>query len=161
MAQNEPTVTITGNLAADPELRFTQAGVAVASFTIAQTPRRFVKATNEWEDGTTLWMRCTVWRTLAENVTESLTKGTAVVATGRLTQDEWEDKETGQKRTAVKMDVDDVGPSLRFATARVTRAARTGDGGGSPKASRSSEPSRNDDPWAASPADNLTADPPF
>ena len=118
----EPITTIVGNLAGDPELRFTPSGAAVANFTVASTPRTFNKQTNAWDDGETLWMRCSVWRDMAENVAESLSKGTRVVVTGRLKQTSYE--KDGQKRTSIEMDVDEVGPSLRYATARVNKTER-------------------------------------
>ena len=125
----ETTITIVGNLTADPELRFTPSGAAVANFTVASTPRAFDRQSNEWKDGETLFMRCSVWREAAENVAESLTRGTRVVVTGRLKSRSYETKE-GEKRTVVEMDVDEVGPSLRYASAKVTRAQRGGGGGG-------------------------------
>ena len=127
---NETKLTIIGNLTAPPELRFTLSGAAVANFTIASTPRNFDKASNEWKDGDTLFLRCSAWRELAENIAESLTdKGTRVVATGNLVQRSYEDRE-GQKRTVVELQVDEIGPSLRYASAKVTRAQRSGGGGG-------------------------------
>ncbi len=144
MAQGDVVVTVIGNLTGDPELRFTPNGLAVASFTVVSTTRMLDKATNEWKDGDTLFLRCSVWRQYAENVAESLTKGTRVLVTGRLKQRSYETKE-GEKRTVVEMDVDDVGPALKNATATVTRVARTDsgyNGGGS-----SAGPS--EDPWAA------------
>ena len=143
MAQGDVVVTVIGNLTGDPELRFTPNGQAVASFTVASTTRMLDKTTNEWKDGDTLFLRCSVWRQYAENVAESLTKGTRVLVTGRLKQRSYETKE-GEKRTVVEMDVDDVGPALRNATAKVSRVARTDSGytGGG-----SAGPS--EDPWAA------------
>jgi single-strand DNA-binding protein len=129
MAQGDVNVTIVGNLTSDPELRFTPSGAAVASFTIASTPRMLDKATNEWKDGDTIFMRCSVWRQYAENVAESLTRGARVIATGRLKQRSFETRE-GEKRTVVEMDVDDVGPALKNATAKVSKVARSGAGGG-------------------------------
>jgi single-strand DNA-binding protein len=126
----ETIVTVVGNLAGDPELRFTPSGAAVANFTVASTPRTFDRQSQEWRDGETLWMRCSVWREQAENAAESLTKGTRVVVTGRLTQRSWEDKESGQKRTAVELQVDEVAPSLRYAQATVRRTERGSSGGG-------------------------------
>lgn len=123
---NETTLTIIGNLTGDPELRFTPSGAAVANFTVASTPRTFDKNSNEWKDGETLFMRCSVWREVAENVAESLHRGTRVIVTGRLKSRSWDDKETGQKRTAMEMDVEEVGPSLRYATAQVTKTQRSG-----------------------------------
>ncbi|WP_159618747.1 single-stranded DNA-binding protein [Ruania rhizosphaerae] len=125
----ETVITVIGNLTADPELRFTPSGAAVANFTIASTPRQFDRQSSEWKDGETLFMRCSIWREAAENVAESLTKGMRVVAQGRLVQRSFETRE-GEKRTVVEMQVDEVGPSLRYATAKVTRAQRGGGGGG-------------------------------
>ena len=122
-------ITIVGNLTGDPELRFTPSGAAVANFTIASTPRTFDRQSNEWKDGETLFMRCSVWREAAENVAESLTRGTAVIAQGRLQSRSYETKE-GEKRTVVELQVDEVGPTLRRATAKVTKAQRGGGGGG-------------------------------
>jgi single-strand DNA-binding protein len=147
---NEPTTTITGNLTADPELRFTTAGQAAASFTIASTPRYRDTASGEWKDGETWFVRCTAWRDLGTNIAESLTKGTAVVATGRLRSRSWE-ADDGTKRTAVEMTVDDLGPSLRRALTKITKAVREHPApGGQPPA----------DPWAseARPAQD---EPPF
>lgn len=125
----ETPITVVGNLTADPELRFTPSGAAVANFTVASTPRTFDRQTNEWKDAETLFMRCSVWREAAENVAESLTRGARVVVTGRLVSRSWEDKETGQKRTVMEMQADEVGPSLRYATAKVTKTQRGGGGG--------------------------------
>jgi single-strand DNA-binding protein len=124
----ETVITVVGNLTADPELRFTPSGAAVASFTVASTPRTFDRQANEWKDGETLFLRCSVWREAAENVAESLTKGTRVIVQGRLVQRSFETRE-GEKRTVVEMQVDEVGPSMRYATAKVTRASRGGGGG--------------------------------
>ena len=121
-------ITVVGNLTADPELRFTPSGAAVANFTVASTPRQFDRQSNEWKDGEALFMRCNVWRQAAENVAESLTRGARVVVTGRLKQRSFETKE-GEKRTVVEMEVDEVGPSLRYATAKVNKVSR-GSGGG-------------------------------
>jgi single-strand DNA-binding protein len=129
MAAGDVTVTVVGNLTNDPELRFTPSGAAVASFTVASTPRFLDKATNEWKDGDALFLRCSVWRQAAENVAESLTRGARVIVTGRLRQRSYETKE-GEKRTVVELEVDEVGPSLRYATAKVTKAARGSGGGG-------------------------------
>ncbi len=125
----DTVITVVGNLTGDPELRFTPSGAAVANFTIASTPRQFDRQTNEWKDGDTLFMRCSIWRDAAENVAESLTKGTAVIAQGRLVQRSYETRE-GEKRTVVELQVDEIGPSLRRASAKVTRAQRSGGGGG-------------------------------
>lgn len=119
---NETILNIIGNLTADPELRYTQSGLPVANFTIASTPRQFDRATNEWKDGDTLFMRCTVWREFAEHVAASLSKGSRVLASGRLAQRSYETKE-GEKRTSMELEVDEIGPSLRYATADVKRSA--------------------------------------
>ena len=124
----ETVITVVGNLTADPELRFTPSGAAVANFTVASTPRFFDRQAGEWKDGEALFLRCNIWRQAAENVAESLTRGMRVIAQGRLRQRSFETKE-GEKRTVIEMEVDEVGPSLRYATAKVTRAAR-GEGGG-------------------------------
>jgi single-strand DNA-binding protein len=125
----ETVITVIGNLTNDPELRFTPSGQAVASFTVASTPRTMDRQTNEWKDGDTLFLRCSVWRQAAENVAESLHKGFRVIVQGRLKQRSFETRE-GEKRTVVELDVDEVGPSLRNATARVNRAGRPGGNGG-------------------------------
>ena len=125
----ETVITVVGNLTADPELRFTPNGAAVANFTVASTPRTFDRQTNEWKDGETLFLRCSIWREAAENVAESLTKGMRVVAQGRLKARSYQDRE-GNNRTSWEMDVDEVGPSLRYATAKVTRSQRGGNSGG-------------------------------
>jgi single-strand DNA-binding protein len=125
----ETTITIIGNLTNDPELRFTPSGAAVANFTVASTPRTFDRQSNEWKDGETLFMRCSVWRDAAENVAESLQRGTRVLVSGRLRSRSYETKE-GEKRTVVEMEVDEVGPSLRYATAKVAKTSRGGGGGG-------------------------------
>lgn len=122
-------ITIIGNLTADPELRFTPSGAAVANFTVASTPRSFDKTTSEWKDGEALFMRCAVWRDAAENVAESLTRGARVIVTGRLKQRSYETKE-GEKRTVIELDVDEVGPSMRYASAKVTKTQRRSDGAG-------------------------------
>ena len=125
----ETVITVVGNLTADPELRFTPSGAAVASFTVASTPRTFDRQTSEWKDGDTLFLRCSIWREAAENVAESLTKGTRVIVQGRLVQRSFETRE-GEKRTVVEMQVDEVGLSLRYATAKPNRTQRGGGGGG-------------------------------
>jgi single-strand DNA-binding protein len=117
----ETVITVVGNLTADPELRYTQNGLAVANFTIASTPRSFDKASNEYKDGEALFLRASVWREFAEHVAGSLTKGTRVIAQGRLHQRSYETKE-GEKRTSIELEVDEIGPALRYATAQVTRA---------------------------------------
>ena len=125
----ETVITVVGNLTADPELRFTPNGAAVANFTVASTPRTFDRQTNEWKDGEALFLRCSVWREAAENVAESLTKGMRVIVQGRLKARSYDDRD-GNRRTSWELDVDEVGPALRFATAKVTRAQRGGGGGG-------------------------------
>src|ERR1043165_7426157 len=125
----ETVITVVGNLTADPELRFTPSGAAVASFTIASTPRQFDRQSNEWKDGEALFLRCSIWRQAAENVAEALQRGMRVVAQGRLKQRSFETRE-GEKRTVIELEVDEIGPSLRYATAKVTKANRGGDGGG-------------------------------
>lgn len=152
----DTVITIIGNLTGDPELRFTPSGAAVANFTVASTPRTFDRQSNEWKDGETLFMRCSVWREAAENVAESLTRGTRVVVQGRLVSRSWEDKETGQKRSVMEMQVDEVGPSLRYATAKVTKTQRSGGGGGGSWGGQQGGQggqgggfgSQSDDPWA-------------
>jgi single-strand DNA-binding protein len=125
----ETVITVVGNLTADPELRFTPSGAAVASFTVASTPRTFDKNSNEWKDGEALFLRCSIWRQAAENVAESLTRGMRVIVQGRLQQRSFETRE-GEKRTVIEMQVDEVGPSLRYATAKVNRSQRGSSGGG-------------------------------
>ncbi|MGL5830375.1 MAG: single-stranded DNA-binding protein [Angustibacter sp.] len=158
----DTVITIIGNLTSDPELRFTPSGAAVANFTIASTPRTFDRQTSEWKDGETLFMRCSIWREAAENVAESLTRGTAVIATGRLQSRTFDTKE-GEKRTVVELSVDEIGPTLRRATAKVVKAQR---GGGAPASSwGGSAPAATDDPWATgpagAPAGAAAEDPPF
>jgi single-strand DNA-binding protein len=125
----DTVITVVGNLTADPELRFTPSGAAVANFTVASTPRTFDRQTNEWRDGEALFLRCSVWRQAAENVAESLQKGMQVIVQGRLKQRSFETKE-GEKRTTYELEVDEIGPSLKFATAKVTKAGRGGGYGG-------------------------------
>ncbi|ADP85129.1 single-stranded DNA-binding protein [Pseudofrankia inefficax] len=125
----ETVITVVGNLTSDPELRFTPNGAAVASFTVASTPRTLDRATNEWKDGEALFLRCSIWRQAAEHVAESLQKGARVIVQGRLKQRTFETRE-GEKRTVIELDVDEIGPSLRYATAKVVRAARGGGPGG-------------------------------
>jgi single-strand DNA-binding protein len=160
-------ITVIGNLTSDPELRWTPSGAAVANFTIASTPRTLDRQTQEWKDGEALFLRCSVWREAAENVAESLTRGSRVMAQGRLKQRSFETKE-GEKRSVVELEVDEIGPSLRYATATVAKAARSGDaagrgfagaasaGDGRAMAGRGSSP----DPWAA-PAGGTAEEPPF
>jgi single-strand DNA-binding protein len=155
-------ITVVGNLTADPELRFTPSGAAVANFTVASTPRTFDRQTQEWKDGDALFLRCNVWRQAAENVAESLTRGARVVVSGRLKQRSYETKE-GEKRTVVEVEVDEVGPSLRYATAKVTKASRGsgGAGGGSGGGFGGSGSSGgSDDPWST-PAAPSSDEPPF
>ena len=139
-------ITVVGNLVADPELRYTPSGAGVANFTIASTPRSFDKQSGEWKDGQALFMRCNLWRQAAENAVESLTRGMRVMATGRLVQRSFETKE-GEKRTVVELEVDEVGPSLKYATAKVNKVSR--DGGGSAHGS-SGTSSAAADPFARS-----------
>jgi single-strand DNA-binding protein len=145
-------ITVVGNLVSDPELRFTPSGAAVANFRIASTPRTIDNQTNQWKDGEGLFLSCSVWRQAAENVAESLQKGMRVIVQGRLVQRSYDTKE-GEKRTVVELQVDEVGPSLTFATAKVNRTQRGGSGngggfGGASSGGGSSAPA--DDPWAAS-----------
>jgi single-strand DNA-binding protein len=151
MAAGDTQITVIGNLVDDPELRFTPAGQPVTRFRVASTPRFLDKSTNEWKDGDSLFLTCQVWRQAAENVAESLQRGMRVLVSGRLKQRSYETKE-GEKRTVYEVEVDDVGPSLRGATAKITKAARVQAGNGS-RASAASE----NDPWAGNPSD----DPPF
>jgi single-strand DNA-binding protein len=127
----ETVITVIGNLTDDPELRFTPSGAAVANFTVASTPRSFDKNSNEWKDGDALFLRCSIWRQSAENVAESLTKGMRVIVSGRLRQRSYQTKE-GENRTVVELDVEEIGPSLKYATAKVTKANRPGGGQGGP-----------------------------
>jgi single-strand DNA-binding protein len=138
----ETIITVVGNLTADAELRYTQNGLAVANFTIASTPRNFDRQKNEYVDGEALFLRASVWKEFAENVAGSLTKGMRVVATGRLKQRSYQDRE-GNNRTAIELEVDEIGPSLRYATAQVTRAAG---GGGTPR--ESAPPAATADAWS-------------
>ena len=141
----ETVITVVGNLVDDPELRFTPSGAAVANFRIASTPRSFNRQTNEWEDGEALFLSCAVWRQAAENVAESLTRGMRVVVQGRLKARSYETRE-GEKRTVFEIEVEEVGPSLKFATAKVTRATRGGGGGG--YGGGGQQAGGADDPWA-------------
>ena len=147
----ETIITVVGNLTSDPELRYTQNGLAVANFTIASTPRNFDRQANEWKDGEALFLRASVWRDFAEHVAGSLAKGSRVIATGRLKQRSYETRE-GEKRTAIELEVDEIGPSLRYATAQVTRASGGGggQGGGARGQVSGGGPARqHDDPWGA------------
>ncbi|MCV7224740.1 single-stranded DNA-binding protein [Mycolicibacterium komossense] len=170
----DTTITVVGNLTADPELRFTPSGAAVANFTVASTPRIFDRQSSEWKDGEALFLRCNIWREAAENVAESLTRGSRVIVTGRLKQRSFETRE-GEKRTVFEVEVEEIGPSLKYATAKVNRANRSGGGGGGfgggsgggggsrPAAGGSSAPA--DDPWGSAPASGSFAgsddEPPF
>lgn len=144
----ETVITVIGNLTADPELRFTPSGAAVANFTVASTPRTFDRQTGEWKDGEALFLRCNIWRQAAENAAESLTKGMRVIVNGRLRQRSFETRE-GEKRTVMEMEVDEVGPSLRYATVNVNKASRQGGASGNGGYGSSGGPS--DDPWSSAP----------
>lgn len=128
MAQGDTNITVVGNIVADPELRFTPAGAPVANFRVASTPRRYNSQTQQWEDGEAMFLTCNVWRNAAENVAETLTKGMRIIVTGRLRQRSFQTRE-GENRTVFEIEVDDVGPSLRYATAQVTRNPREGGSG--------------------------------
>jgi len=147
-------ITIIGNLTSDPELRFTPSGAAVANFTVASTPRQFDKTSNEWKDGETLFMRCSIWRDAAENVAESLARGNRVIVSGRLKQRSYE--KDGVKRTVIELDVEEVGPSLKYATAKVARTERT-----SPGHAQVATSGPVPDPWAVTraPAQQAPGDP--
>jgi single-strand DNA-binding protein len=155
----DTTITVVGNLTADPELRFTPSGAAVANFTVASTPRIYDRQSGEWKDGEALFLRCNIWREAAENVAESLTRGSRVIVQGRLKQRSFETRE-GEKRTVVEVEVDEIGPSLRYATAKVNKASRSGGGGGGfgsgggGGGSRQSSggEAKQDDPWGSAPA---------
>jgi len=144
----DTVITVIGNLTADPELRFTQSGAAVANFTVASTPRTFDRQSGEWKDGEALFMRCNIWRQSAENVAESLTRGARVIVSGRLKQRSFETRE-GEKRTVVELEVDEIGPSLRYATAKVNKVSRGSGGGGGFGGSGGGAPT--DDPWGSAP----------
>ena len=155
----DTTITVVGNLTADPELRFTPSGAAVANFTVASTPRIYDRQSGEWRDGDALFLRCNIWREAAENVAESLTRGSRVIVQGRLKQRSFETRE-GEKRTVVEVEVDEIGPSLRYATAKVNKASRSGGGrggfgsggdGGSRGGSGGGSETK-DDPWGSAPA---------
>jgi len=155
----ETPITVVGNLTADPELRFTPSGAAVANFTVASTPRTFDKNTNEWKDGEALFLSCSVWRQAAENVAESLVRGSRVIVSGRLKARSYETRE-GEKRTVFEIDVDEVGPSLKYATAKVNKTQRSGGqggfggpgqgggGGGGYQGGGGQGGAPSDDPWA-------------
>lgn len=148
----ETIVTVVGNLTADPELRFTPSGAAVANFTVASTPRTFDKTSGEWKDGEALFLRCNIWRQAAENVAETLIRGARVIVTGRLKQRSFETRE-GEKRTVVELDADEIGPSLKYATATVNKASRSD--------SQATSASASDDPWGSSAPTATTDEPPF
>ena len=161
----DTVITVVGNLTADPELRFTASGAAVASFTIASTPRSFDKNANEWKDGEALFLRCSLWRQAAENAAESLTKGMRVIAQGRLQQRSYETRE-GEKRTVIELQVDEIGPSLRYASAKVNRSQRgsTGGGFGASGGGDSYGSAPADDPWGSAPpasSGGFSDEPPF
>ncbi|EWC58425.1 Single-stranded DNA-binding protein [Actinokineospora spheciospongiae] len=151
----DTTITVVGNLTADPELRFTPSGAAVASFTVASTPRTFDRASGEWKDGEALFLRCNIWRQAAENVAESLTRGARVIVSGRLKQRSFDTRE-GEKRTVIELEVDEVGPSLRYATAKVNKVSRGSGGGGGGGGGYGGGGGGNsappaDDPWGSAP----------
>lgn len=151
----ETVITIIGNLAADPELRFTPSGAAVANFTVASTPRSFDRQSGEWKDGEAMFLRCSIWRHAAENVAETLTRGMRVLVQGRLKQRSFETKDGGQ-RTVVELDVDEVGPSLRFATAQVHKVSRASASNGD------NATTAGDNPWdSGAPATGADEQPPF
>ena len=165
---NDTTITVIGNLTADPELRFTQSGVAVANFTIASTPRTFDKQRNEWVDGEALFLRSTIWRDAAENVAESLEKGSRVIAQGRLVQRSFTDRE-GNNRTSIELDVDEIGPGLRYATAKPQKIDRRQGGGRAPQGQPQGGSwggggyggQQGGDPWASGGNQGGYDDPPF
>ena len=158
----ETVITVVGNLTADPELRFTPSGAAVANFTVASTPRTFDRQSGEWKDGEALFLRCNIWRQAAENVAETLTRGSRVIAQGRLKQRSFETRE-GEKRTVIELEVDEIGPSLRYATAKVEKVSRGGNGAG--ERANGGGSNGADDPWASAPAGGTGAgyddEPPF
>lgn len=153
----ETTLTVVGNLTSDPETRFTQSGAAVCSFTVASTPRTFDRQSNEWKDGDALFLRCNAWRQMAENVGESLSRGSRVLVSGRLRQRSFETKE-GEKRTVMELEVDEIGPSLRYATAKINKVDRSG---GQRPAQQRQQPA--DDPWGSAPpaTGSFSDEPPF
>ena len=152
MAAGDTNITVIGNLTDDPELRFTPSGAAVAKFRVASTPRYMDRSTNEWKDGEPLFLACTVWRQAAENVAESLVRGSRVIVSGRLKQRSYETRE-GEKRTVIELEVDEIGPSLRYATAKVQKMSRSSGGGGGFGSSGGGGGSGGgnfaDDPWAS------------
>ncbi|AOS66137.1 single-stranded DNA-binding protein [Actinoalloteichus hymeniacidonis] len=146
----ETTITVVGNLTADPDLRFTSSGAAVANFTVASTPRTFDRQSGEWKDGEALFLRCSLWRQAAENAAESLSRGMRVVVQGRLRQRSFKTKE-GEDRTVVELEVDEIGPSLRYATAKVNKVNRGSGGGGGYGSSGGGGSAPVDDPWGSAP----------
>jgi single-strand DNA-binding protein len=149
MAAGDVTITVIGNLTDDPELRFTPSGAAVAKFRVASTPRFLDRQTNEWKDGEPLFLTCNVWRQAAENCAESLQRGARVIVSGRLRQRSYETRE-GEKRTVMELEVDEIGPSLRYATAKVQKMSRSsGGGGGFGSGGGSNGGGGQDDPWAS------------
>jgi single-strand DNA-binding protein len=152
----DTVITVVGNLTADPELRFTPSGAAVANFTVASTPRSFDKTSGEWKDQPALFMRCNIWRQAAENVAETLVRGARVIVTGRLVQRSYDTKE-GEKRTVVELQVDEVGPSLKYATAKLNKVSRGSDG----SYASASAGGPADDPWGSAPAAGGNDEPPF
>lgn len=171
MAQGETPITLVGNLVADPELRYTPAGAAVANFRVASTPRRFDQQANQWVDDEPLFLTCNVWRQAAENVANSLTKGTRVIVTGRLRQRSYDTRD-GDKRTVFEVEVDEIGPSLRYATTQVTKTARQAGSAGGQATPPTARPASNnrpastnsfsdDDPWGQTPQGTLDDNPPF
>jgi single-strand DNA-binding protein len=148
MAAGDVTITVVGNLTDDPELRFTPSGAAVAKFRVASTPRFLDRQTNEWKDGEPLFLSCNVWRQAAENVAESLQRGARVIVTGRLRQRSYETRE-GEKRTVMELEVDEVGPSLRYATAKVQKMSRSSGGGFGSGGGTSGGGGSFEDPWAS------------
>lgn len=154
------TITLSGNLTADPELRFTSNGIAVVNFTIAHNNRVYNSTTKEWVDGETLFMRCSAWRDQAENIASSLTKGTQVIVIGALKSSKYKDRD-GAERTAIELEVENVGPSLRFATARVTRATRSNDGGNQRQENSSSNQRQAPASAPSAPQGGFSDEPPF
>jgi single-strand DNA-binding protein len=167
----DTTITVVGNLVADPELRFTPNGVAVCSFTVASTPRQFDKNTNQWKDGEPLFLRCNVWRQAAENVANSFSKGSRVIVVGNLVQRSWEDKDGGGKRSAFELQVDDIGASAKFRTVTINQAERSHSapppaedpwGSAPPPPPQTQRPAQQPDPWGSAPArQSYLDDPPF
>ncbi|SCK47270.1 single-stranded DNA-binding protein [Streptomyces sp. WMMB 322] len=155
MAMGETPITVIGNLTSDPELKFTPSGAALAKFTVASTPRHFDRDAGQYKDGTAMFMRCSAWRGLAEHVTESLTKGSRVIVSGRLRQFDWQ-TDQGENRSMLALEVDDIGPSLKFATATSTKAQPSNNGGG-----RTVPDPNNGEPWNVAAAKAGGDEPPF